>query len=136
MVKSNVFLICLGVIVALFSMIVCMELYALERAAARGIYTDVLDEMQDIGYLDDSLSEYYQGEMTSMGWESAQEDFFTGSWPRNEANRSRKERNELVSLTMTIRPSRLSQWIHFFMEGETLFRFTGSRPSEYFDPGW
>ncbi|HZG16162.1 MAG TPA: hypothetical protein VE710_14255 [Candidatus Bathyarchaeia archaeon] len=136
MVKTKVFLLCLTVIVTIFSMIICMELYALERSVARGIYTDVLDEMQDIGYLHSSLADYYKGEMVSLGWEAAKEDFFAGSSPRDEIGRARKERNEMVSLTMTIRPSRLSQWIHYVIEGETDFHFAGSRPSEYFDPGW
>lgn len=136
MVKTKVFLLCLGVIVALFSMIVSMELFALERAIARGIYTDVLDDMQDIGYLDDGLADYYQRQMVSLGWETEQADFFAGSWPRDEVRRARKENNELVSLTVMIRPSRLSQWINYFIAGETVFRFSGSRPSEYFDPGW
>lgn len=94
MVKTKVFLLCLGVIVALFSVIVCMELFALERAIARGIYTDVLDDMQDIGYLDDGLADYYQRQMVSLGWETEQADFFAGSWPRDEVRRARKENNE------------------------------------------
>ncbi|NGQ96423.1 hypothetical protein G3578_14765 [Brevibacillus sp. SYP-B805] len=136
MLKLKVFLLCLSVIIILFSGVMCMELYALERGIARGVYTDVMDDMQDIGYLHSGLADYYREEMNGMGWESVNSDYFDGSWPLEEGQRARKERNEMVRLTLTIRPSRMSQWINWFVTGETVFRFTGSRPSEYFDPGW
>jgi hypothetical protein len=136
MLKLKIFLLCLSVIIAVFSMVICMEMYALERAMARGIFSDVLDDMQDIGYLHSGLAGYYREEMVEMGWVSVSEDFFTGSWPREETQRARKERNEQITLTLTVRPSRLSQWINQFVTGEAVFRFSASRPSEYFDPGW
>jgi hypothetical protein len=134
--KVKVFLICLSVLVVVFSMLVCMEIYALERAIARGFYTDILDDMQDIGFLENGLADYYRSKMEELGWEAVEGDFFLGTWPLSETLRARKENNELVSLTVRIRPSRVSQWIHLFREGDTVFQFSGSRPSEYFDPRW
>lgn len=136
MIKLKVFLICLSVVLVMYSGIVCMEMYALERALARGFYSDILDDMQDIGYLDELLVLHYQNEMLAMGWESNEEDFFLGTYPREEAVRARKEHNETVTVTLTIRPSRISQWLHLFFYADTSFVFSGSRPSEYFDPGW
>lgn len=136
MTKVKVFLICLSVMIVIFSVIVCMEMYAMERAVARGIYSDIADDMQDIGYLNEQLASYYHDKMVEMGWQEVDSDFFAGTWPRNEAQRARKERNELISLKLTIRPTKLAQWIHLFVEGDEVFRFSGGRPSEYFDPGW
>jgi hypothetical protein len=110
-------------------------MYALERAIARGYFADVLDDMQDIGYLEPELAGYYRSKMRQLGWEESQ-DFFAGSWPTTEGQRAKKERNEMVSLSLMVRPSRVAQWINLFVEGDTVFSFTGSRPSEYFDPGW
>lgn len=136
MIKVKIFLICLSVMIVIFSVIVCMEMYAMERAVARGIYTDIADDMQDIGYLNEELASYYRGKMVEMGWQEVGGDFFGETWPRDEVHRARKERNELVSLTLTVRPTRLAQWIHLFVEGDEVFRFSGRRSSEYFDPGW
>ncbi|QQE74618.1 hypothetical protein KDJ56_01005 [Brevibacillus composti] len=135
MLKAKVFLICLSVMLLLFSAIAAFEMYAMERAIARSIYADVFDDMQDIGYLEPLLADYYLGKMQDLGWDVAS-DVFAGSNPRAEGLRARKERNEMVTLSLEVRPSRLSQWMHLFAKGETSFRFTGSRPSEYFDPGW
>lgn len=136
MIKVKVFLICLSVVIVVFSLIVCIETYTLERAIARGVYTEIADDMQDIGYLHVGLADYYRKKMLEVGWEEVDADFYKGSWPREETLRARKERNEMITLTLTIRPTRLSQWINFFLEGETVFRFSGRRASEYFDPGW
>ncbi|GAA4721399.1 hypothetical protein [Brevibacillus fulvus] len=136
MIKLQVFLVCLAVIVFVFSMIVCMEMYALERAIARSIYTDLADDMQDIGYLDPELADYYQARMYELGWGEQPGGFFGGTWPLDEANRARKEKNETVTIAMTVRPSIISQWINQYFQGETEFRFSGTRPSEYFAPGW
>ncbi|GEC93224.1 hypothetical protein BBR01nite_55550 [Brevibacillus brevis] len=110
-------------------------MYAMERAIARGIYADLLDDMQDIGYLEPTLADYYLLKMKELGWEVT-EDAFAGSWPRTESERARKERQEAITLSVTIQPSKVTQWLHKFVEGDTSFSFTGSRPSEYFDPGW
>jgi hypothetical protein len=135
MVKTKVFLICLSVILFVFSGIAAHEMYALERATARSMYDDILDDMQDIGYLESELADYYLGKMEQLGWDVT-EDVFAGSWPRIEAMRAKKEEKEMVTLTLTVRPSRVAQWIHLFVKGDTVFSFTGSRPSEYFDPEW
>jgi hypothetical protein len=135
MVKANVFLICLSVIIFVFSGIAAHEMYAMERAIARGMYDDIFDDMQDIGYLEPELADYYCGKMEQLGWDVT-EDVFGGSWPRAEAMRAKKEKNQMVSLSLTVRPSRAAQWIHLFVEGDTVFSFSGSRPSEYFDPEW
>lgn len=127
---------CLPVILALFSMIVCVEMYTLERAIARSYFQDLLDDMQDIGYLDHQLSSYYRDKMNEIGWESIEGDFFVGSSPQDEALRARKERNEIIHLSMQIRPSKISEWMNLLFEGEPVFQFSGSRPSEYFSPGW
>lgn len=136
MLKLKTFLICLSVIVVLFSMVMCSEMYALEQAMARGIYTDIMDDMQDIGYLDSQLAGYYEAEMRELGWEAEADGFFAGSEPLLESERARKERHDQVRLTLTIRPTKLTQWINLFTRGDPLFHFTASRPSEYFDPGW
>lgn len=135
MVKLKVFLICLTVLILVFSAVGAFHLYAMERAMARSIYADLLDDMQDIGYLDPALEEYYLQEMDDMGWDVSG-DVFAGSWPRSEHERARKERQETVTLSVTVRPSIVSGWLHRFAEGEIAFSFAGSRPSEYFDPGW
>lgn len=135
MVKAKVFLICLSVLIIVFSAIGAYQMYALERAIARGMYADILDDMQDIGYLEPTLASYYLQEMNELGWDVAG-DVFAGSWPRTEGERARKERKETVTLTFTVHPSRVAQWLHRFVEGDALFSFAGSRPSEYFDPGW
>ena len=135
MVKTKVFLLCLSVMLVLFSSIAAYEMYAMERAIARGYFADLLDDMQDIGYLESDLADYYRNEMRELGWEEGG-NFFAGSWPLAETQRARKENHEMVSLTLTVRPTRVAQWINLFVEGETVFTFTGSRPSEYFDPGW
>lgn len=135
MVKVKVFLICLPVMLVLFSVTAAFEMYAMERAIARGYFADLMDDMQDIGYLDQDLAEYYRSKMRQIGWEETG-NFFAGSWPMAEEQRAKKERNDMVSLTLTVRPSRVAQWIHLFVQGETVFSFSGSRPSEYFDPGW
>ncbi|MGE5702718.1 MAG: hypothetical protein ACM32O_09335 [Clostridia bacterium] len=136
MSKLKVFLVCLSVMLFVFSAIACMETYSLERAIARGVYTDVIDDMQDIGYLDSQLAEYYRGKMHAWGWESEGGDYFVGSWPTSEAARARKERQEQVSLTLSIHPSKVSQWVNLLVEGRASFHFSGVRPSEYFDQGW
>ena len=41
-------------------------MYAMERAIARGIYADILDDMQDIGYLEPSLADYYLEKMGDL----------------------------------------------------------------------
>ncbi|MGG1662851.1 hypothetical protein [Brevibacillus sp. NRS-1366] len=110
-------------------------MYAMERAIARGIYADILDDMQDIGYLEPSLADYYLDKMGELGWDVSG-DVFAGSWPRVESARARKERQEDVTLAVTVTPSKVAQWLHRFVEGDTSFSFAGSRPSEYFDPGW
>ncbi|MFM1655047.1 hypothetical protein ACI7RC_23575 [Brevibacillus sp. B_LB10_24] len=136
MLKLPVFLTCLSVIIFLFAAVVCVEMYTLERAIARGFYTDLLDDMQDIGYLDAELESYYKEKMNELEWEAAQGDYFAGTWPREESLRSRKQLHDLVHLSLGIRPTRLSQWMHYLFKGERVFTFTGSRPSEYFDPEW
>ncbi len=136
MVKLKVFLICISVILAVFSLIACMETYTLERAIARGFYHDLLDDMEDIGYLDNQLAQYYSNKMEGMGWQPIEDDFFAGTWPRDETIRARKENNESIYLSIQIRPSKVSEWVHYLFEGEPVFRFSGSRPSEYFSPGW
>lgn len=136
MTKLKVFLLCLAVIFTVFSMIVCIEMVTLERAIARGVYQDIMDDMQDIGYLDSQLASYYENEMSELGWEGMNGDFFAGTWPREVAARSNKEKNGQVILSLTIRPTRISQWVQLLLEGEPVFRFRGSRPSEYFDSAW
>jgi hypothetical protein len=135
MVKTKVFLICLSVMIVLFSAVAACQMYAMERAIARGIFADVLDDMQDIGYLDPALADYYRQKMAELGWDVTG-DVFAGSWPQAEQQRALKEQNEMVTLTLTVRPSRVAQWLNQFAEGNAAFFFTGSRPSEYFDPGW
>ncbi|EMT51135.1 hypothetical protein I532_19502 [Brevibacillus borstelensis AK1] len=135
MLKLKVFLICLAVMLILFSAIGAYEMYAMERAIARSIYADAFDDMQDIGYLEPQLADYYVQRMRDLGWDVSG-DAFSGSHPRMEGIRARKERNEMVTLSLSVYPSRLSQWMNRFVEGEKAFTFTGSRPSEYFDPGW
>lgn len=135
MVKAKVFLICLLVLLLVTSALGAYHLYAMERAIARGIYADLLDDMQDIGYLEPTLADYYLLKMKELGWEVTG-DAFAGSWPRTESERARKERQEAITLSVTIQPSKVTQWLHKFVEGDTFFSFTGSRPSEYFDPGW
>jgi hypothetical protein len=135
MVKVKVFIVCITVLIFVFSAIAAYQLYALERSIARSFYTDILDDMQDIGYLDPELAAYYLREMEELGW-SVTEDVFAGSSPRNASERARKERQENVTLVVTVYPSRVAQWLHRFLEGEVAFTFAGSRPSEYFDPEW
>jgi hypothetical protein len=135
MVKAKVFLICLCVIIFVFSGIASHEMYAMERAIARSMYEDIFDDMQDIGYLEQELADYYRGKMEQLGWDVT-EDVFAGSWPRTEAMRAKKEENQMVSLTLMVRPSRVAQWIHMFVEGDAVFSFSGIRPSEYFTPEW
>ncbi|OUQ85833.1 hypothetical protein B5G50_24600 [Brevibacillus brevis] len=135
MVKAKVFLICLLVLLLITSALGAYHLYAMERAIARGIYADLLDDMQDIGYLEPTLADYYLLKMKGLGWEVTG-DTFAGSWPRTESERARKERQEAITLSVTIQPSKVTQWLHKFVEGNTSFSFTGGRPSEYFDPGW
>ncbi|MGD8192475.1 hypothetical protein ACQCN2_21100 [Brevibacillus ginsengisoli] len=127
---------CLAVILAMFSMIVCIEMYTLERAIARSYFQDLLDDMQDIGYLDNQLANYYRDKMAEVGWEPIEGDFFVGSTPRDEVLRAHKEQNELIHLTMRIRPSKISEWMNLLFTGEPVFQFSGRRPSEYFSPGW
>ncbi|MBO8165527.1 MAG: hypothetical protein H0Z34_17765 [Brevibacillus sp.] len=134
--KLVVFMICLSVTITIFSMIACIEIYSLERAIARGFYSDIMDDMQDIGYLDDRLEQYYRDKLKSFGWKPLEGDFFAGTHPRTAAVRARKENNEHVTLVLRIQPSQVSQWLHYFQEGERDFLFTGSRPSEYFSPEW
>ncbi len=136
MIKLKVFLICLAVLLTVFSTIVCVEMYTLEQAIACGFYADILDDMQDIGYLDSQLEDYYREKMKQLHWEGDGGDIFAGTSPRTEAARARKERQETVTLSLRIRPSRVSQWLHLLAEGEAVFRFYGQRPSEYFSPGW
>lgn len=136
MIKLKVFMICLAVMISVFSAVVCLEIYTLERSVARGFFIDIFDDMQDIGYLDPQLEDYYRDKMIQMDWESVEGDFFQGTWPRSEVSRARKERQEFINLTLRIRPSRVSQWIHLFRDGSAEFFFTGTRPSEYFAPGW
>lgn len=135
MVKAKVFLVCLIVLLFVISGVGAYHLYAMERAIARGIYADILDDMQDIGYLDPVLAEYYTQKMDDLGWDVTA-DIFAGSWPRTINERARKEQNESVTLTVTVRPSNVAKWLNAFVEGDAAFSFTGSRPSEYFDPGW
>jgi len=135
MVKLKMFLICLSVLLFTFSSVACVEMYALERAVARGIYQDVMDDMQDIGYLDENTQKYYQDKMLQLGW-NGDGDFFQGSWPQDISQRAQKERRENIVLVLRIRPSKISQWMNQLLIGEALFTFSGSRPSEYFDPGW
>ncbi|MGN7472141.1 hypothetical protein [Brevibacillus sp. SAFN-007a] len=135
MVKAKVFLVCLIVLLFVISGVGAYHLYAMERAIARGIYADILDDMQDIGYLDPALAEYYTQKMDDLGWDVTA-DIFAGSWPRTINERARKEQNESVTLTVTVRPSNVAKWLNAFVEGDAAFSFTGSRPSEYFDPGW
>lgn len=135
MVKAKVFLISLSVLILVFSAIGAYHMYAMERAIARSIYADLLDDMQDIGYLDAALGEYYSQEMAELGWDVSG-DVFAGSWPRTESERARKERQDSVTLAFKVNPSKVAQWINRFVEGEATFTFAGSRPSEYFDPGW
>ncbi|KQL47054.1 hypothetical protein AN963_19635 [Brevibacillus choshinensis] len=135
MVKAKVFIICLTVLILVLSAIGAYHMYAMERAIARSIYADLLDDMQDIGYLDSALAEYYLQEMAELGWDVTG-DVFAGTSPRTENERARKERQETVTLAINIRPSHVAQWLHRFVEGEVSFMFVGSRPSEYFDPGW
>lgn len=135
MVKAKVFLICLLVLLLVTSALGAYHLYAMERAIARGIYADILDDMQDIGYLEPALANYYLHKMNELGWDVTK-DVFAGSWPRVEGERARKERQEAITLSVTIEPSKVTQWLNKFVEGDASFSFTGSRPSEYFDPGW
>ncbi|EJL39952.1 hypothetical protein BAG01nite_45990 [Brevibacillus agri] len=135
MVKAKVFLVCLMVLLFVISGVGAYHLYAMERAIARGIYADILDDMQDIGYLDPALAEYYTKKMAELGWDVTA-DVFAGSWPRTMGERARKEQKESVTLTVTVTPSNVAKWLNAFVEGDTAFSFTGSRPSEYFDPGW
>lgn len=136
MTKLKVFLICLSVMLFVFSAIACIETYSLERSLARGVYTDLMDDMQDIGYLDSKLAAYYRERMNGLGWEGAEGDFFASSYPVTESARAHKERNENVSLSLSIHPSKLSQWMNLLVEGDSTFQFVGIRPSEYFDQRW
>lgn len=135
MVKAKVFLVCIALLIFIFSAMGAYQLYALERAIARSFYTDMLDDMQDIGYLDAELAAYYLEEMEELGWDVTG-DVFAGSSPRNASERARKERQEEVTLVITVYPSRVAQWLHRLVQGEVAFTFAGSRPSEYFDPEW
>ncbi|WP_411503034.1 hypothetical protein [Brevibacillus centrosporus] len=135
MVKLKVFIISLAVMLAILSALGAYHMYAMERAIARSIYADMLDDMQDIGYLDPALAEYYSQEMAELGWDVSG-DVFAGSGPRTENQRARKERQEAVTLAITVTPSKVAQWLNRFVEGEVAFTFIGTRPSEYFDPGW
>lgn len=135
MVKAKVFLVCIAVLLLVFSGIGAYHMYALERSIARAIYTDILDDMQDIGYLEPSLSAYYLQKMEELGWDVSG-DVFAGSGPRSLSERARKERNEEVTLVVSIYPSRVAQWMNRFVAGEVIFSIAGSRPSEYFDPEW
>jgi hypothetical protein len=135
MVKLKVFLICLSVLIVVLSGLGAYHMYAMERAIARGIYADILDDMQDIGYLEPALAAYYLQKMEELGWDVTG-DVFAGSWPRAESERALKERQETVILAVTIYPSRVAQWMNRFVEGNVAFSFAGSRPSEYFAPGW
>ncbi len=136
MIKLKVFLICLSVLLLVFAAITCMETYSLERAIARGFFSDMLDDMQDIGYLDNHLRDYYREKMQALGWESETGDFFAGTKPLVQGERARKERNETITFMLSVRPSRVSQWLHILTTGDSVFRFSGTRPSEYFDQGW
>jgi hypothetical protein len=135
MVKAKVFLVCMITLLFVISGVGAYHLYAMERAIARSIYADVLDDMQDIGYLNQALTDYYTNKMARLGWDVST-DVFAGSWPRGEGERARKERKESVTLAMKVTPSNVAKWLNAFVEGDTAFSFTGSRPSEYFDPGW
>ncbi|MFD2369662.1 hypothetical protein ACFSO0_06760 [Brevibacillus sp. GCM10020057] len=135
MAKLKVFIISLTVLLLVFSALGAYHMYAMERAIARSIYADLLDDMQDIGYLDAALADYYLQEMADLGWDVSG-DVFAGSMPRAESKRARKERQETVTLAMTVTPSKVAQWLNRFVEGQVAFTFVGSRPSEYFDPGW
>lgn len=135
MVKLKVFIISLAVMLAILSALGAYHMYAMERAIARSIYADMLDDMQDIGYLDPALAAYYSQEMAELGWDVSG-DVFAGSGPRAENQRARKERQEAVTLAITVTPSKVAQWLNRFVEGEVAFTFIGTRPSEYFDPGW
>ncbi|WP_255298601.1 hypothetical protein [Brevibacillus dissolubilis] len=103
---------------------------------ARGFFTDIMDEMRDVGYLSPELRAYYQAEMEQMGWGQADGDFFAGSSPQAGSERARKNLQEHVSLVLTVQPTRVSSWIHLFWAGESHFRFAASQPSEYFETGW
>jgi hypothetical protein len=135
MVKAKVFLICITVLLLVFSAIGAYHMYALERSIARAIYTDILDDMQDIGYLEPDLATYYLQKMEELGWDVSG-DVFAGSGPRTAGERAKKERREEVTLMVRVYPSRVAQWMHRFVVGEIAFSFAGSRPSEYFDPEW
>ncbi|WP_232699083.1 hypothetical protein [Brevibacillus daliensis] len=134
--KLKVFLLCLVAILLLFSITACIQMYTMERALARGIFSDVLDDMKDIGYLDQELEKYYHDKMDQYGWKTINGDFFQGTWPRDANLRSHKERSELIHLTLRIQPSRISRWIHTFTKGEAEFIFSAKQPSEYFDSRW
>jgi hypothetical protein len=135
MVKLKVFLVCITLLIVVFSAVGAYQLYALERAIARSYFADIMDDMQDIGYLDPALAAYYLREMEQLGWDVTG-DVFAGSSPRHASQRARKERREEVTLVMTVYPSRIAQWLNRIVQGEMAFTFSGSRPSEYFDPEW
>lgn len=136
MIKLKVFLFGLSVLVPILAIIVGIEIYSMERALARGIFHDVMDEMQNDGYLDQSTSFYYGAQMDELGWHSVGTDYFQGTYPRNESNRARKELQQNVRLVISIRPSVVTRWVHFLKEGEGTFTFSSVRPSEYYHPEW
>ena len=135
MVKLKVFLVCIALLIFVFSAMGAYQMYALERAIARSYFADIMDDMQDIGYLDPALAAYYLQEMEELGWDVTG-DAFAGSSPLSASQRARKERQEEVTLVLTVYPSRIAQWLNRFVQGEIAFMFSGSRPSEYFDPEW
>lgn len=72
--------------------------------------------------------------MAELGWDVTA-DVFAGSWPRTMGERARKEQKESVTLTVTVTPSNVAKWLNAFVEGDTAFSFTGSRPPNILTQG-
>ncbi|MGG1444012.1 hypothetical protein ABE354_18520 [Brevibacillus laterosporus] len=136
MIKIKLFFVCLVAIVFLISMTACLEMFIVEHALARGIFSDVMDNMRDIGYLDRDVERYYSEKMNKLGWEAMDGDYFQGSYPRKINQRVLKEKQEFIELQLQVKPSRVARMLNKYTKGTYLFAFYSRQPSEYFDVRW
>lgn len=136
MIKVKLFLFCLLAIFLLFSMTASLELISVEHALARSIFSDVLDDMRDIGYLDRDVERYYSEKMNQLGWEAVDGDYFQGSFPRQMNQRVLKEKQQFIELHLQIRPSRVTRLLKKYTRDGYPFAFHSRQPSEYFDVRW
>ncbi|TPG70393.1 hypothetical protein EEL31_19100 [Brevibacillus laterosporus] len=136
MIKLKLFLFCLLAIFLLFSMTASLELFSIEHALARSIFSDVMDDMRDIGYLDRDVERYYSEKMNQLGWEAVDGDYFQGSFPRQMNQRVSKEKQQFIELHLQIRPSRVARLLNKYTRDDYSFAFYSRQPSEYFDVRW